>query len=165
MIRLSNIVLELTSFLNDTDRIHISKTPIKKLVNYNKQQQISAMKPLGFWYGFGKNWLLWCKENLPSSLGRYVYRVNIRNESKLLKIKNVKELIEFDNVYRNENQEEKISDTINWYAVSKNYNGIEINPILNSSKYVDYLWCSSWDIASGCLWNVDNVELELLHVY
>jgi hypothetical protein len=41
------------------------------------------------------------------------------------------------------------------------YDGIEINPYQFEARY-QYLWYYGWDIASGCVWNLNNVKLKLL---
>ena len=44
---------------------------------------------------------------------------------------------------------------INWDKVSKDYGGIEICPYLPQRKH--YLWYSSFDAASGCIWNTKSI--------
>jgi len=146
---------KLQTILNITSdmRIHMSKTPIYKLEKRNYQQSI-GMKPQGLWYGFGKEWIDWVESEMPQWKGEYIYNMNV-NDSNILQIKDYSEIINFTNKYI------MIPSTyhINWNKVSFNYDGIEINPYIWKARH-EFLWYYGWDVASGCIWNLDKVSIE-----
>lgn len=147
-----NIVNEARAIaIPDNMRIHMSKTPI--VLQKKKYSQVDGMKPDGFWYGFGKNWIDWTKSEMPEWTGKYIYEVKIPNN--ILKITSYKELLQF-------NEEFKINidmmDVIDWKKVASKYNGIEIAPYQYKAR-LDLLWYYGWDIGSGCVWNLDNTSL------
>lgn len=58
-------------------------------------------------------------------------------------------------------QKEKDNRIIDWIYVYGLYDGIIINPWIESKKN-SYLWYSGWECASGCIWGlkaIDTVEL------
>ena len=52
-------------------------------------------------------------------------------------------------------------ESIDWKKVASKYDGIEINPYQFEARY-QYLWYYGWDVASGCIWNLKSVKLNLL---
>jgi len=50
-------------------------------------------------------------------------------------------------------------DMINWEEVSKNWEGIEIVPYIWTARNI-LNWYYPWDVASGCIWNLDGISLE-----
>lgn len=93
---------------------------------------------------------------MPEWKGNYIYKINTNN-SNILQIKDYLELINFtknnlitSNMYN-----------INWNKISIEYDGIEINPYIWKARLEVY-WYYGWDIASGCVWNLDEVTIEKL---
>lgn len=149
-----------------------------KNININKKYKQSInWKPDGLWYSCYNEWydfLIDSKINY--YLHKYIHKINInkniitnirnKNKDKLLVIKNMKDLNLFNKIYGLKfkmkiNGNNKITDIINWIKVSQDYGGIEICPFLSKGR--KYLWYSTWDIGSGCLWNtkaiIKNTEL------
>ncbi len=63
-------------------------------------------------------------------------------------IRTEKELLEFHRKYGIEIRGQGVID---WFAVSKDYDGIEICPYQwNQRMNLD--WYYSWDVGSGCIW-------------
>jgi len=143
-------------------RIHLSKSPIYKLERRHYIQK-STDKPDGFWYGFGDKWIDWAEVAGPEYMGEYVYEVDT-NGSKILQIKNYSEITEFTKEYKsNEQIVPGIIFSIDWSRIELKYDGIEINPYIGKIRH-DHktLWYYTWDIASGCIWNLDKVKIRLI---
>jgi hypothetical protein len=143
-------------------RIHMSNKPIHKL---EKRQyiQIPDTKPHGLWYGFGDEWIDWTEMANPERKGKYIYETYI-NGSNILQIKDCSEIEKFTKEYGSGKQiiPGKIF-SIDWFRTNIKYDGIEINPYLDQARLLDkFLWYYSWDIASGCIWNLEKVKLRLL---
>ena len=153
MIKLVDILKEI-KLTNDT-RVHMSKQPIE--LKQRSYTQDVGMKPSGFWYGFGKSWIDWCKSEMPEWFGQYIYNVNV-NDNNILKINNINELIEFDKKYSVNTMG---FSQIDWKNVASKYDGIEIVPYQSQAR-MKFLWYYGWDVASGCVWNLKNTKLELI---
>ena len=95
MIKLSQLINELN--LTDDMRIHMSKKPFE-LEQRTFTQKIS-MKPNGFWYGFGSEWIDWCRSEMTDWVGKYIYSVDVGN-SNILQIKTHMELMMFNREYQ-----------------------------------------------------------------
>lgn len=139
--------------------IHTSKKPIYKLQQKN-YTQLHGMKPSGLWYGFGKEWIDCVESRMSQWKSEYLYEVNINN-SNILQIKDYSELISFTKNYTSiiKSQFIDYSYYIDWNKVSSEYDGIEINPYIRKAR-LELLWYYGWDVASGCVWNLDNITLE-----
>lgn len=148
--------------LTDNMRVHMSKKPFE--LEPRTFVQRVTMKPSGFWYGFGSEWIDWCRSEMPDWVGKYIYGVDV-GKSNVLQITTNLELMQFNRKY-----ESRVSDTgyklyegesIDWQKVVSEYDGIEINPYQNEARN-QYMWYYGWDIASGCVWNLSKVKLKLI---
>jgi hypothetical protein len=118
------------------------------------------MKPAGFWYGFGNSWIQWTKSEMPEWSGKYIYEVNIGNAN-VLKIDTYSKLLKFNDEFSA--QSTPGISSIDWAKVSKKYDGIEIVPYQNNARMnFKLLWYYGWDVASGCIWNLDTASLRLI---
>ena len=118
-------------------RIHTSKNPISKL-EQKDYIQIPDYKPIGFWYGFGNEWIDWTETAGPDYKGEYIYEVDINGYRIYSRI-----CVEKTNNLK--------------------YDGIEINPYIGKAHLDNKtLWYYSWDVASGCIWNLGKVKIELI---
>ena len=95
MIKLSQLVNELK--LTDDMRIHMSKKPFE--LEPRTFTQKDELKPTGFWYGFGSEWIDWCRNEAPEWIGKYIYSVDIGNTN-VLQIKTHMELMQFNREYQ-----------------------------------------------------------------
>lgn len=143
-------------------RIHLSKGHIHKLEKRHYTQRPDD-KPDGFWYGFGDEWIDWTETAGPERKGKYVYEIEI-NGSNILQIKDYSEIAEFTKEYESGKQiiPGKIF-SIDWSRVELKYDGIEINPYVDQARIDDkFLWYYGWDVASGCIWNLEKVNIMLV---
>ena len=120
------------------------------------------MKPAGFWYGFGNEWIDWVRTEMSSKFsGDYIYNVDV-SKCKLLKIDSHMELMIFTRHY-NSPASQVVGDKLDWKTISTRYDGIEINPYQDEARY-QYLWYYGWDVASGCVWNLDKLKISQLNL-
>ena len=149
---------------------------IKNINLYNKKykQPILGVKPNGFWYGCNNDWYKWCKyEGMNEFLLKYIHKISLNynikttlnkpNKEKLLIINNEKDFIKFDKLYGITKQKYRY---IIWKMVFNDFGGIEICPHFN--KFVGnekYMWYWSWDVASGCIWNIKTIIKKIEPIY
>jgi len=174
MIKLKEIIKELD--IPDNMRVHMSKTPIT-LHNTTISQKVD-MKPKGLWYGFGNEWIDWVRGNMPDWEGNHVYHIIFPESKNVLKIKSVHEIMEFTKGYLSDINKvggyspggigyahaygiKHMTMYMDWPKVAKKYDGIEIYPYLHNVRH-ELMWYYGWDVASGCVWNLSNVELKEL---
>jgi len=123
-----------------------------------KDQNIN-FKPCGLWYSVGTSWLDWCEvENF--GFGSHLYEVSMDRSGMLI--------IDTDEKFVAFNDEYKVGGKycqVDWLRVSESYTGIEISPYNwdRRSRWDSY-WYYSWDVASGCIWDVSGVAIkEVFH--
>lgn len=158
MIKLSQLINELQ--LTDDMRVHMSKKPFE--LEQRTFNQKVTMKPSGFWYGFGSDWIDWTRSEMPEWTGKYIYAVDTDNTN-VLQIKTHMELMQFNREYSQGlmSQIYEEGEAIDWKKVASKYDGIEINPYQFKARQ-QYMWYYGWDVASGCVWNLSGVKLKLL---
>lgn len=123
---------------------HMSKDPLVA-IDDKEQLEHSGHKPTGFWYSCEHEWLNWVRLEMPGWESEHYYDVKL-DYSKILTLDTEEKMIAFDREYG-------IDDwTINWELVAEKYYGIEICPARRRLRF-KLLWYSTWDIASGCIWN------------
>ena len=156
MIKLTQLINELE--LTDDMRIHMSKKPFE--LEPRTFTQTVTVKPSGFWYGFGSEWIDWTRNEMPEWIGKYIYSIDIGNTN-ILQIKTHMELMQFNSEYKADVYMKDAGEAIDWKKVASKYDGIEINPYQYEARY-QYTWYYGWDIANGCIWNLSRVKLKLL---
>lgn len=141
-----------------SDRIHNTN---QLSIDFDKRyNQRTGYKPEGLWYSFGKQWIDWCRCEMPEWIKKYNYQIFIDSD-KIIKIETEEDFTEFvKNFSVNLNQvpEKRLID---WSKVCLNYDGIEIANSQNHYNYFwkfrNYNWYNGWDIGSGCVWNLKDV--------
>jgi hypothetical protein len=148
-------------------------TKNKKIDLTIKYKQRVFLKPTGLWYSYYGNWYNWALDGLPEMLFKYNHKIEIKKDSlisirkkdinKILLLDNKKDVITFSKRY-GVNKFNNGFIYIDWNFVSKDYGGIEFNPYLKEDyDIMDYIWYSSIDVSSGCIWNlsyiISNTEL------
>jgi hypothetical protein len=150
------------------ERIHITSQAdmkIQDLKDYTDQQNENNLKPVGFWYGFGDEWLnflhkedYFVMNNRRKNIDdKYRYKIKI-DKTNIMVIDSIQKSDEFYEIFKGKMELSSIQ-FIDWEKVAQAYMGIEI-PNINALRSGDY-WMtrnkwwnySSWDISSGCIWN------------
>jgi len=110
-----------------------------------------GFKPAGLWYACGSSWDDWCQMVMPDEIARspHVYQIEV-NPSRILNIRNRDQLQGFNAKY-GVSINSSGSHLIDWRALEKDFDGIEICPYQPESRY-EPLWYHGWDVASGCIW-------------
>jgi hypothetical protein len=135
-------------------RIHMSAKPL--VLERRVYGQTCGMKPHGLWYGIGYAWHEWVESEMPHWMGSHNYEVNL-GKSAILIIDSCAGLDGFSRKYgRGEFH-------VDWELVSEKYDGIEIDPYQWSRRH-EHMWYYGWDIASGCLWNLQQVSIKELEI-
>ena len=140
--------------LNKNARVHASKHPTLQF--RNTQNSSTSIKPKGLWYGFGSSWIDWSRHEMPEwdVYNQHLFALEV-DTSHVCIIDNVDTLDVFHELYSTLDRDLEAS-MIDWAAVQRDYDGIEINPYNRSLPFElwqKYSWYSSWDVSSGCLWN------------
>lgn len=159
-----------------------NKIDKKKKINLNFRKvywQSCGFKPNGFWYSCYNCWYKWTQEEAMFQFQhKYIHKINInskaltninyKNKNKILVIKNLKDFDTFNKKYGF--LDKKIADNpkwknylINWKAVARDYGGIEICPYLTERS--NYLWYYTFDVASGCIWNIKSIIKGIEPIY
>lgn len=152
----------------DTNNIYFNGNKLNNEFFYTKHKkprlklQTIHFKPSGLWYSCGIEWYVYFRDNLVSEKNEITKSVNklIIDYSKIKMITTLEELLSFHTKYRIRKKMDKDYTFIDWKKVQKEYSGIQICPCLRNliplSKK-SLRWYSSWDVASGCIWNPDAI--------
>ena len=132
------------------DRIIYSDRPMGSFRNVRQVEKTrSRPKPKGLWYACDKDWKEYVQRDNPHWASSYQHKYLLQvNLNRMCVIRTEKELLEFHRKY---GIEIRGDDVIDWVAVSKDYDGIEICPY-QSSQRNNLDWYYPWDVASGCIW-------------
>lgn len=111
--------------------------------------QKAGFKPRGLWYSCGSEWDDWCRYEMPEWITKspYVYRIEV-NLSRMLVIRDDDDFRAFESSYLVRGRGMAVID---WKAVARDYDGIEICPYQNQRR-MSSDWYYGWDVASGCIW-------------
>ena len=161
-------------------RNHIERYDRKNchLDDHKKYKQLFDLKPNGYWYGFRDSWY----EFWGSKDENLVCEVKIKNDAftnfekqennKILMIKNLDDIKKLNKLYGKiiKDYKEKQLRIIEWKVLSKKYGGIEfrnykkLKEEIKKSKTLkkrrDYSWYLTVDVESGCVWDLDIIEVE-----
>ena len=156
-----------------------NKIDKNKKINFNfkkvYKQSNSDFKPNGFWYSYYNDWYNFIQKEAQQFQYKYIHKINInskvltdiknKNKDKILVINNLKDFDIFNKRYGHiHHGENKKFDVVNWKKVSKDYGGIEIGPYLIKRRHLS--WYYSFDVASGCIWNIKAIikNAELIYI-
>jgi len=135
--------------ISPTDKIHMSHEDKLKFRNISPQDQPDLWKPKGLWYSIGTEWIEWISVEMPQWEDEYIYKIKT-NDSEILTIgqENEKRFLEkygLNELFK-----------VDWSKVAQEWSGIEV---LVDPRSLDNmsLW-SSWDVASGCIWNIKGIN-------
>jgi hypothetical protein len=143
-------------------------------------------KPNGFWFDVNGGWKRWCEAaEFRLETFRYRHTVTIRDKSKILFLRNSKNVDAFTSEYgqnlsgriqflqspqeldkfaQNYGQDlfseiqRQFSNYILWSKVVERYSGIIIAPYSRTMSQT-YLWYYGWNCSGGCIWDLSIVRL------
>lgn len=148
---------EKTKVINTLDKVVMSSFGG---IEFEPKEQLSTpeFKPKGLWYGIGTSWIDWVRNEMPEWEKDNLFKLDI-DESKIIKITNDKELLDFSDKFSIKHLNSNYITAIEWSEVSKEYGGIEITPYLHSMRMDNRVfWYYGWDVASGCIWGGDVIK-------
>ncbi len=138
----------------ENKRIVVSSYRQPPIVTPIKISNVNAGKPIGgLWYAFGDGWLYFAHIESPTKINMFIHEIYV-NKPKIAMLHTEKDVEDFESKYGQRR--------INWKAVMKDYDGIEIT---GDALHRDN-WQEAWDIPSGCIWNKNGLlDSKLLFVY
>jgi hypothetical protein len=148
---------EKTKVINSLDKVVMSSFGG---IEFKSKEQLPTpeFKPKGLWYGIGTSWIDWVRNEMPEWEKDNLFKLDI-DESKIIKITNEDELLNFSNKFSKKHLNSSYITSIKWNEVSKEYGGIEITPYLHSMRRDNRVfWYYGWDVASGCIWRKDVIK-------
>ena len=142
--------------ISATDKIHISKEDGLKFKNVPISEQSIDFKPKGLWFSFGTEWIdfldrsMFTREEV-SNLLQHTYDIQT-NDSTILTLGKENEE-QFLNKYGIRNKYDNMD--VDWSKVATDWDGVEI--IINPRELNERMLWSTWDIPSGCIWNIKGI--------
>lgn len=133
-----------------------------------KYDQAVTFKPMGLWFGFGDAWIERCQSSTPRWVKPCNYQVML-NGANLLVLKTNADFLTFNKRYKADYYEENgirvnglvIMRGIDWPKIAREYDGIEMPIYLWRFRlHPEFMWFYGWDCASGCVWNLSQIELR-----
>ena len=118
-------------------------------------------KPHGLWFSPGSEWQDWVlKEWDHHRLGQHSYKVDL-DFDRILRIETLAQLqaftAEYGLPYMNLTDDGTISH-VDWNEVARRYGGIEIAPYQPQYRMFEECWYAPWDVASGCVWDLNVIQ-------
>lgn len=127
-------------------------------------EQRVHFKPRGFWVSVkGEyDWPEWAESEdfgWPESF-KHRYEVTVSETANILTLGTVAAIREFHEKYFLP-AEFRYGNHIDWTRVAEDYDGIIIAPYQWTIRTDEEMfWYYSWDVASGCIWNLDVIDIE-----
>lgn len=152
---IESILNELKNHRNE--KLAFMPTPvIIKSTKYSQNAESYTFdKPVGFWYALGDEWGQYLKRHDKERYTSYDYIASIDIDySNILKIDSSQKLEDF---HKNYSVKRNFGPAIDWKKVSEDYKGIEIIPYRPEFRHI-YLWYTMWDLASGCIWDLNAIK-------
>lgn len=142
--------------ISDNDKIHISKEDGLKFKNIPVSEQPIDFKPKGLWFSFGTEWIDFLERSMfsrdeVSNMLQHTYDIQT-NDSTILTLGKENEK-QFLNKYGVINKYDNMD--VDWSKVATDWDGVEI--IINPRELNERMLWSTWDIPSGCIWNIKGI--------
>lgn len=135
------------------ERVVYSPKPITTFRDVKQVRGGVYQKPIGLWYSCDRDWKRYVQTEMPSwaESYRYKYLLDV-NLSRMCLLQTEGEINEFHDKYCFK-IDKWGEEGIDWVAVSRDYDGIEICPYQWGSRNDKKTkWYYPWDVASGCIW-------------
>lgn len=133
-----------------------------------------GLKPNGFWYAYGPKWEQFITNDYTNFKQKKPYKYNINiskkyfttnlnaiKQNKILILKSMNDITNFISKYI---VKQKEFDRINLNKLINDFSGIEIRYIprkIIKTNYKLYTWLLTFDTPSGCIWNFNDITIEL----
>lgn len=129
---------------------------ILKTVEYTQEQEsYTFSKPDGLWYALGDAWGQYLKKFDKEIYKKYHYIASLNIDyTNILKIDSSQK---FEDFHKNYSIKRNFGPAIDWKKVSEDYKGIEIIPYRPDFRHI-YMWYNTWDLASGCIWDLSVIK-------
>jgi hypothetical protein len=152
-----------------TERYHVSKKKLGKLVITDPNTKFT-LKPTGLWYAFTKTrWIEWGSSVVDDMFKKndivYLYRLQFSKPPNIYIVDSLKKA---KDLCKQITSGHDMTPRYNWNKIKQQgYDGVEIyedvlDAIFGEDGDSCLLMLQSFDISSGCLWNVENVKVELI---
>lgn len=141
----------LVNKIKTNDRIIMTDSESISFKNV-KQDKVSRSfrpKPRGLWYAVGVDWIGWVRSEMPEWEQEHLFKVELG--SKIIKVNNRADVEKFEHEF---GVGTDFGMMIDWEAVAKKYNGIELIHYNDFSHF----WTYGWDVRSGCIWNKSGIK-------
>jgi hypothetical protein len=127
---------------------------------------MNPYKPNGFWISVKgeDDWPSWATaEHYALDRLKFVSEVKLADNANVLFLETVPAIREFHNKYQLKQESlygrSYASEYIDWNRVADDFDGIVIAPYQWSIRLDDVMsWYYTWDVASGCIWNLSAIE-------
>lgn len=142
------------------DNVVASKRPIDREglrveLEAHRSELRPFFKPDGLWYACGSDWLRWFSVEMPHLFERYEYLYLLDlDKSRMKLIQTEAQLIELHAAYSSQRGEFTLID---WPRIARDYGGFELCP-MHWNHFEDMDWLLHWNVASGCIWDIDVIK-------
>ena len=133
---------------------------------YGQSETHAFGKPTGFWVSVAGDgdWPSWCRaEEFDVDRLAVEHAVVLAPDANVLRIESANDLDNFHARYAVETEYERRYPThwrqswpIDWRVVAEHCDGVVIAPYQWSHR-LNLDWYCGWDVASGCIWNLDAI--------
>lgn len=160
-----------TALPSDHYRIHFSCDPDLRLKPYSEEQSPNGAgreywwKPSGLWFSIegpdSYGWRWWChSEDYGTDGFKSAFEVTFTDKAKVVRLDH-DDMAPFTRQYGIASDRWDSVDGIDWAKVADEYDAIEIWPY-HWEYRLDRkaAWYYPWDVASGCVWNADAIEVR-----
>jgi len=123
-------------------------------------------KPHGLWYSINNEWLDWCCSEMPDWKAQNIIKIEI-DEKNMLIIASEEDFRWFKRNFFKPSSQKHDLGFVQWNKVKTIYDGIEIqnyHAIKDANRFslpgLDDLWLCTWDVSSGCIWNLKVIKKQ-----
>jgi hypothetical protein len=131
---------------------------------YPQEEPRMYTKPVGFWVSVlgEQDWPSWCREEYTWARLDVEHVVTLRPSAEILLLDSIELLDAFTKTYgivthRKYSGGAYSEVSIDWPRVSSEYDGIVVAPY-QWERRMGLDWYYTWDVASGCIWNLEAIE-------
>lgn len=124
--------------------------------------QSNDLKPNGFWFSIGDEWVDWCKSEMPHWVEEHDYSLQLGTIDRIFIISSVEDAILLDMNY---SIDKSYRRRIDWQRLARHADGIivlnyhEIKAELRQrGTLLNFMFFAAWDVSSGCIWNLNAIK-------